>query len=70
MNFRGKVVPITIDLNMNNEPLVCNLHAFTFTNDDKTVLGYLRWIPKLIVSNERNKIMIVYIDCFWCSLPV
>jgi hypothetical protein len=64
MNFRRKVVATKIHLGMSDEPLNCNLHTFTFANDDKTVVGYLRWIPKLILNDERNKNKIHEVDNF------
>lgn len=55
INIRQKVIPSNIYLGMNSESLTFNLHSFTFANGDKTVFGYLRWIPKLISHDERNK---------------
>ncbi|CAF4657466.1 unnamed protein product [Rotaria sp. Silwood2] len=64
MNLRRKVIATDIPLGMKDEPLHFNLHTFTFANNDKTVVGYLRWIPKLISSDERNKGRIREIDNF------
>jgi hypothetical protein len=64
MNFRRKVVATKIHLDVSDESLNCNLHTFSFTNDDKTVLGYLRWIPKLISNDERYKNKINEVDNF------
>lgn len=64
MNIRRKVVATGIHVGTKEESLKCNLHTFTFVNDDKTVLGYLRWIPKLISNDERNKNKIYEVDNF------
>ena len=64
MNFRRKVVAADIHLGMNDEPLKCNLHTFMFANNDKTVLGYLRWIPNLISKEEQKKNKIREVDNF------
>ncbi|CAF2245743.1 unnamed protein product [Rotaria magnacalcarata] len=64
INFRQKVISINIHLSMNDEPLTCNLHAFTFANDDKTMIGYLRWVPMLILNDEQNRKYIKTIDNF------
>ncbi|CAF1456975.1 unnamed protein product [Adineta steineri] len=64
MNSRRKVMPVNIHLGMNDESVVCNLHEFTFATDNKTVVGYLRWVPKLILNDERNKNNFKEIDNF------
>ncbi|CAF3324314.1 unnamed protein product [Rotaria socialis] len=33
----------------------CNLFLFTFANDAKTILGFVRWIPKFIVNTPHNQ---------------
>ena len=64
MNYRRKVVITNVHLGINEEAFTCNLHAFTFANDDKTVVGYLRWIPKLISNDKHNPNMKHEVDNF------
>ncbi|CAF1214154.1 unnamed protein product [Rotaria sordida] len=64
MNYRRRYVDIdcNFDINYNeNTTVKCNLYTFTFTNSDKTILGFIRWIPKLIVNtpNDQNSIKIL-----------
>ena len=55
MNIRRKVITTDIHIDTNEEPMICNLQTFTFVNEDKTALGYLRWIPQLVSNDERKK---------------
>ena len=43
---RRKQISVDVDF-ISDDRLIFDLHAFTFTNQQKTILGYLRWIPKL-----------------------
>jgi hypothetical protein len=52
MNYRRKYLNINLDF-INNEKLIFDLVNFTFTNEQNTIEGFLRWIPK-IVSNDTN----------------
>lgn len=45
MNYRKKIIPIHFPSIANG--LQLNLQEFTFSNRDKTILGCVRWIPKL-----------------------
>ncbi|CAF1500604.1 unnamed protein product, partial [Rotaria sordida] len=52
MNYRQKY--ITINLNfINNEKIIFDLENFTFTNQQNTIQGFLRWIPKIILNNNK-----------------
>ncbi|CAM4823261.1 unnamed protein product [Rotaria magnacalcarata] len=42
----------------------CNLFSFTFTDDAKTILGFVRWIPKFIVNTLHNQTFIKELDNF------
>ncbi|CAF3880083.1 unnamed protein product [Rotaria sp. Silwood1] len=60
MNYRRKIISIHI-------PHVCddltfNLQTFEFSNNEKTIVGYIRWIPKLISSTEIKDKKLVYVD--------
>ncbi|CAF4166400.1 unnamed protein product, partial [Rotaria sordida] len=39
-----------------------DLQAFTFTNRENTISGYIRWIPKLIANDERYRNKIHEVD--------
>jgi hypothetical protein len=60
MNYRRKV--ISIDIPFVGNGLKFNLQTFEFSNNEKTILGYVRWIPKLISNTDNNDKKIVYID--------
>jgi hypothetical protein len=60
MNYRRKVTSIDIPFVSNS--LKFNLQTFEFSNDKKTILGYVRWIPKLISNTDSNDGKIVDID--------
>ena len=44
------------------ESLKFNLETFSFTNEEQTIVGYLRWLPKLISNTERKKRKIIEVD--------
>jgi hypothetical protein len=60
MNYRRKLV--SADIPFVGDELKINLQTFEFSNNAKTILGYIRWIPKLIANNEDNDKKIVPID--------
>jgi len=60
MNYRRKV--ISIDIPFVGDELKFNLQTFQFSNNEKTILGYVRWIPKLISNTENHDKKIVNID--------
>lgn len=53
---RRKQITIDVDF-ISDDRLVFDLYSFTFTNQQKTILGYIRWIPKLAskVEYRSNK---------------
>ncbi|CAF3882205.1 unnamed protein product, partial [Rotaria sordida] len=60
MNYRQK--RITLDLKFVGNDLGFDLQAFTFTNRENTISGYIRWIPKLIANDERYRNKIHEVD--------
>jgi hypothetical protein len=61
MNYRRKETNIQIPY-INSDILTFNLETFSFTNRDKTVTGYIRWIPRMISNNPRHKDRIIDVD--------
>ncbi|CAF1112970.1 unnamed protein product [Adineta steineri] len=47
MNYRRRYVNIVLKI-LENERITLNLETFSFTNGQNTIVGFLRWIPKLI----------------------
>jgi len=39
-----------------------NLQTFEFSNNEKSVFGYIRWIPKFVSNTENNDQKLVHID--------
>ena len=60
MNYRRKITSINIPYVGDN--LNFNLQTFEFSNNEKTILGYVRWIPKFISSTDKDTRKIVYVD--------
>ena len=60
MNYRRKL--ISLDIPFVGDRLKFSLQAFEFSNNEKTILGCIRWIPKLIANNGDNDKIIVPID--------
>jgi hypothetical protein len=56
MNYRRKI--ISIDIPFVDNHLTFNLQTFEFSNNGKTILGYIRWIPKLTSNTGNNDIHI------------
>ena len=61
MNNRRKEMNIEIPYTKTDK-LTINLETFAFTNQDKTITGYIRWIPRMISNNLRHKDKIIDID--------
>jgi hypothetical protein len=53
-----------------NRSVKFDLMNFTFTNDDQSISGFIRWIPKLVSNNDQSKHHIVPIDNFQASSSV
>ncbi|CAF0819065.1 unnamed protein product [Rotaria sordida] len=55
MNYRQKNIIINLDF-INNEQIIFDLENFTFNNQQNTIKGFLRWIPKIIL-NDNSKLI-------------
>jgi hypothetical protein len=60
MDYRRKI--ISINLPFVGDDLKFNLQTFQFSNNERTIYGYIRWIPKLISNTENNDKKIIHID--------
>ncbi|UJR32828.1 hypothetical protein I4U23_020290 [Adineta vaga] len=60
MNYRRKVISINIPYVA--DQLKINLETFEFANNDRTLVGYIRWIPKLVSNNDSDEKRIVDVD--------
>ncbi|CAF2088565.1 unnamed protein product [Rotaria magnacalcarata] len=54
MDYRRTCINLDVDYACSDE-LTFNLQDFSFRNRENTISGYIRWIPKMISNNERNK---------------
>ena len=63
MNLRRKQQP-NVDIKYIGYGLIFDLQTFTFSNNEKTINGFVRWLPKLISNTEQNKNKLVYLDNF------
>jgi hypothetical protein len=61
INYRQKI--LSLKFPFINDQLIFNLQTFSFANNEKTILGFIRWIPK-IISIEQNTNKITYLDNF------
>jgi hypothetical protein len=61
MNYRRRYVDIDNDYVGH---VKCNLYTFSFANDKKTILGFIRWIPKFIANTPANQNFIKELDNF------
>ena len=67
MNYRRRYVDINCNFDINeseNKTVKCNLYTFTFTNNDRKILGFIRWIPKLIANTPSDQHTIRVLDNF------
>ena len=62
INYRQKIIALKFPFI--NDQLTFNLQTFKFTNSNETILGYIRWIPKIILIDEQNTNKITYLDNF------
>ncbi|CAF1113713.1 unnamed protein product [Rotaria sordida] len=53
-----------------DRPVQFDLMNFTFTNEDQSISGFIRWIPKLVSNNDQSKHRIVPINNFQASSNV
>ncbi|CAF1368230.1 unnamed protein product [Adineta steineri] len=63
MKYRRKYIRLVLS-HVCQDELTFNLQTFSFKNDNGSVTGCLRWIPKMISNNSRNKNKIIGIDDF------
>lgn len=63
MNNRRSHIKLCVD-NLSDQALQFDLMTFSFNNKQNTILGFLRWIPKLVSNNGLNKHRIIHIDNF------
>lgn len=54
LNIRKKYLSISIPFLNNNDLFLFNLEDFSFSNNDKTIKGFLRWIPIFISENNQS----------------
>lgn len=52
MNYRRKFITIKLDF-MNNELITFDLEKFSFSNQQNTIEGFIRWIPKFVSLDKR-----------------
>ncbi|CAF1563548.1 unnamed protein product [Adineta ricciae] len=60
MNYRRRVIQANFP--HIGDQLVVNLETFQFANKDKTITGYIRWIPKLVSNDDSDEKKIVIVD--------
>lgn len=61
MKYRRKISNIKVPW-ITDKSLIFNLEDFTFINQEKTIVGFLRWVPKMISNNSRHKDKIIGMD--------
>ncbi|CAF4863791.1 unnamed protein product [Rotaria sp. Silwood1] len=61
MKYRRKYIRLVFSRVCHDE-LLFDLQTFSFTNENGSVTGSIRWIPKMISNNSRNKNKIIGID--------
>ncbi|CAF3990674.1 unnamed protein product, partial [Rotaria sp. Silwood1] len=61
INYRRKRITIDVDF-INDDKFQFNLHLFIFTNQQKTISGYIRWIPIFPSKNGHHSNKISNID--------
>ncbi|CAF3912356.1 unnamed protein product, partial [Rotaria sp. Silwood1] len=68
MNYRRKIISINIPYV--GDDLVLNLHTFEFSNNGNTIVGYIRWIPKLISNTGNIEQKIVFVDNYQSTVNI
>ncbi|CAF0864151.1 unnamed protein product [Rotaria sordida] len=63
MKYRRKYIRLVLSRVCHDE-LLFDLQTFSFTNENGSVTGSIRWIPKMISNNSRNKNKIIGIGDF------
>ena len=56
MNYRRKRITVDVDF-ISDDRFVFDLHGFQFANEQNTICGYIRWIPKFPskIRHRENK---------------
>ncbi|CAF3699333.1 unnamed protein product [Rotaria socialis] len=52
INYRRKYLYIDID-SIDNQLFLFNLEEFSFSNNDQTINGFIRWIPEFLLKNDQ-----------------
>ncbi|CAF4022082.1 unnamed protein product, partial [Rotaria sordida] len=63
MKYRRKYIRLVLSRVCHDE-LLFDLQKFSFTNENGSVTGSIRWLSKMISNNSRNKNKIIGIDDF------
>ncbi|CAF1561150.1 unnamed protein product, partial [Rotaria sordida] len=63
MNYRRKHICLELS-RVCHDKLLFDLQTFSFNSENGSVTGFIRWIPKMISNNSRNKNKIIGIDDF------
>ncbi|CAF1282371.1 unnamed protein product [Rotaria sordida] len=63
MNYRRKNINFDLKV-ISGDPLMFDLEKFSFNNQEDTISGFIRWIPKLILNSEQNTNTVESIDNF------
>jgi len=61
MKYRRKYINLNIPF-ISSDILTFDLQTFTFFDKQKTITGFIRWIPKMISDNSRHKDKIISVD--------
>lgn len=51
INYRKKIISIYLDF-ISNDLFLFNLQTFSFSNEQSTIQGFIRWIPKFVLNNK------------------
>ena len=67
MNYRRRYIQIDCNFELNGDAkkmVTCNLFEFRFSNESKTIVGFIRWIPKVIENTPNNGNVVRVLDNF------
>jgi hypothetical protein len=67
MNLRRKQQTID-NIEYIGRDLIFDLQTFTFSNKEKTIYGFVRWLPKLISDTQLNQNKILHLDNFQTNI--
>ncbi|CAF2259382.1 unnamed protein product [Rotaria magnacalcarata] len=63
MKYRRKYIRLVLS-HVCHDELLFDFQTFSFTNENGSITGSIRWIPKMIYNNPHNKNKIIGIDDF------